>query len=166
MFSKSIRIASAAELDALIGQHITGEQPEIYWEDGHGQFQFDTEEEARRALTDPYFQRFLPDVDWSKTIIREVRSYRAYCAEPGLEWAVVAKATAAHGAVMVWREGGRWFAAFGTHPPADARTPAVALCLAALAACGFQADVNHDRVDAQISQYALQMLPVPAGQPL
>ncbi len=154
---ESIRIASAADLDAFIGQHIIGAEPEVFWEDSHGHFQFDTEEEARLALKDPYYQRFLPDVDWAKTIVRKVLAYRPYCADPPLIWSVVEKASAMHGSLMIWREGGRWHAAFGFHPPADARTAAVAICLAALRACGLVLDVNHDRVDAQVSQYLAQM---------
>jgi|GEM_PF-1302348 len=159
MFYESIRIGSAAELDALVGQHITGEEPEIFWEDSHGQFQFDTEEEARRALVDPYFQRFLPDVDWSQTVVRQVCAYRPYCAEPGLIWLVIEKAAATYGSLVCWRDHGRWRASFGGHPPADARTSAVAVCLAALRACGFDTEVNHDRIDAQITQYFLLAQP-------
>ncbi len=157
MSNAPIRIASAADLDALVGQHVTGEAPEIYWEDSHGQFQFETEAEARRALHDPYYQHFLPEVDWTKTIVREVRAYRPYCAEAALIWVVVEKATANYGSLGVWRENARWYAAFGPHPPGIARTANVAICLAALRACGINPEVNHDRVDAQVAQYAVQM---------
>lgn len=157
MSTVPIRVASATELDALIGQHVTYEEPEIYWEDSHGQFQFATEEEARRALHDPYYQRFLPEVDWTKTIVREVRAYRPYCAEAALIWIVVEKASLHCGSLGVWKDQGRWHAAFGPHPPGVARTANVAICLAALRACGIHPEVNHDRVDAQITQYAVQM---------
>jgi hypothetical protein len=153
----TIRISSAVELDTLVGQHVTGEEPEVFWEDSHGQFQFESEAEARRALMDPYYQRFLPDVDWSQTVIREVRAYRPYCADPAYIWTVVEKASAQWGTMLMSREQGRWRVAFGSRPPAHARTAPVAICLAALPAADLRVEANHDRIDAQISQYALQM---------
>jgi hypothetical protein len=157
MDSERLRISSAAELDTAVGMHVTHETPEVFWEDSHGQFQFDSEEEARRALMDPYYQRFLPEVDWSKTLIREVRAYRAYCADSTLVWIVVEKASAIHGPLALWRENVRWRAAFGPNLAASARTAPAAICLASLRACGFALEVQHDRIDAQISQYAVQM---------
>jgi hypothetical protein len=153
-----IRVSSAAELDALVGKHVTQEQPEIFWEDSHGHFQFDTEEEARQALRDPYYQRFLPDVDWTRTLVREVHAYRPYCADPMQVWLVAEKAAATHGPLIIWREQGRWQAAFGTHPKVEARTAPVAICLAALRAAGLLIEINHDRVDTQVSQFALNQL--------
>jgi hypothetical protein len=155
----TVQISSAVELDALVGQRITDEDPEIYWEDSHGQFQFATEAEARRALMDPYYQRFLPDVDWSTTVIREVRAYHRYCADPDRIWTVIDKASTRWGAMFIWREFGRWRVAFGSNPSEDARTPAVAICLAALRAAGVLFEVHHDRIDSQISQYRLQTQP-------
>jgi hypothetical protein len=149
------RVSLPAELDALVGSHITGETPETYWEDCHGHFQFDTEEEARMALSDPYYQRFLPDVDWTQTVIRQVTVFRPYCSDAVMNWRVVEKATAQFGVMKVWRENSRWHAAFGTNDAASARTPAVAICLAALSASGVLVDVNHDRLDAQISQLGI-----------
>ena len=152
--SNQIRIASIAELDALIGVHVAGETPEVYWEDSHGHFQFATEAEALRAITDPYYQQFLPDVDWSKTVVREVRIYSPYCSDASAVWSAVEKASAAHGPLLIWREHGRWHSAFGSNADAEARTPNVAICLAALTACKLKFDVNHDRIDSQINQIA------------
>ena len=149
-----IRVASAAELDALVGAHVTGEAPEVMWEDSHGHFQFETEAEALQAVADPYYQRFLPEVDWAKTVVRQVKIFRPYCSDPAVIWTVVDKATIAHGPLLTWREQGRWHAAFGSNADAEARTPAVAICLAALQACKLTLDVNHDRIDAQIQQIA------------
>lgn len=152
--SNQIRIASVAELDALIGVHVTGETPEVMWEDSHGHFQFETEAEALIAIADPYYQQFLPDVDWSMTVVRQVRIYRRYSSDPFVLWSVVEKATAAHGVLQVWREMGLWCATFGSNPSATARNPAVAICLAALHACKLKFDVNQDRIDSQINQIA------------
>ena len=154
-----IRIASVAELDALVGIHITGETPEVMWEDSHGHFQFETEAEALIAIADPYYQQFLPDVDWAKTVVRQVKIYRLYCSDPGEICIVVDKATTAHGPLLTWREQGRWHAAFGSNADAEARTPSVAICLAALTACKIKFDVNHDRIDSQINQLAAMSSP-------
>ena len=142
------RVASPADLDALVGVYVTRERPEVFWEDSHGHFQFDTEMEARRAIADPYYQRFLPDVDWSHMLVREVRSFRPYCTDPGANWILVEKATARFGSMLVSREHGQWHVAFGPHVSASARTPAVAICLAALSAAGVAVDVSHDRIDS------------------
>ncbi len=149
------RIVQLGELDALVGAHITTDAPEMYWEDSHGHFQFDTEAEARMALSDPYYQKFLPDVDWAETIIRQVHIYRPYCSDTAVNWRVVEKAAAQFGPMKIWREAGRWHAAFGPHPSAWARTAPVAICLAALGAAGIPVEVHHDRLDAQLSQLGI-----------
>jgi hypothetical protein len=157
MTNETIRITTACELDALIGQHVTREAPQVFWEDSHGQFQFATEAEARQALADPYYQRFLPDVDWTKTVVREVHAYRPYCADAVDVWIVVERASARFGALLIWREQARWRAAFGSHFHAEARIASVAICLAALRAAGLSLEVNFDRVDAQVRQYSVHM---------
>ena len=44
------RVKSLGELDALVGEHVMQEAPEVYWEDIHGYFQFHSEVEARQAI--------------------------------------------------------------------------------------------------------------------
>ena len=58
-----LRIASLTELDELIGKQVFGESPETHWEDSHSLFMFDSEEEAREAIRNPYYQLFLPEAD-------------------------------------------------------------------------------------------------------
>jgi hypothetical protein len=152
MKSEPQRITSIAELDALVGQYVTEEVPETYWEDSHGYFQFHSEVEARRALGDPYYQRFLTDVDWSKTIIREVQVFRPYSADPAANWFLCEKAILRFGPARLSRETGRWHASFGTSAVAEARTPTIAICLAALRAAGIHLLVDHDRIDFQLRQ--------------
>jgi hypothetical protein len=144
-------IHEVGDLDALVGQFITGEEPEVYWEDVHGHFQFHSELEARRALADPYFQRFLPHVNWSETELRKVSIYRRYCADPGTNWRMADCAVAKFGPLMLWRESGWWHAAFGGHADTEARIPTVAICLAALSAAGIRVMVDHSRIDAQLT---------------
>jgi len=145
-----LRVKTLAELDALIGEYVMQDKPEIYWEDNHGYFQFHSEVEARQALKDPYYQRFLPPVDWSKTVIREVRIYPRYSTEPAVNWRVAESAIGAFGPMLVWRDSGRWRAAFGSFPDAEARSPMIAVCLAALSARGVKVHVDHDALDAEL----------------
>ena len=98
-----VKVSSPAELDMLVGVHVTGEEPETFWADSHGHFQFATEAEARDALGDPYYQQFLPDVDWSQTVIRQVQIYRAYCSDPAALWLAIERAAEKHGALGIFR---------------------------------------------------------------
>jgi hypothetical protein len=146
------RVNLPAELDCLVGIHVTGEVPEVVWADSHGHFEFASEAEARDAVNDPYFQQFLPDVDWSQTVIQRMDLYRPYCSDPAVLWRVVEKATEKHGALSVLRKQGHWWAAFGKAEKKGARTAPVAICLAALEAAGIAVEIDHDRVDAELSR--------------
>ena len=151
-----LRVKSLAELDALVGTHVTRENPEVYWEDIHGYFQFHTEVEAKQALKDPYYQRFLPEVDWARTVIREVRVYRNYTSNPVANWSAADRAIAQFGPMTVWKETGHWRATFGSAANGEARHPMVAICLAALIACGLKLEVDHDSVDSELQERAVQ----------
>jgi hypothetical protein len=142
------RVTSLADIDALVGQYITLETPESYWEDSHGYFQFHTEIEAKQALRDPYYQRFLTDLDWKKTIIREVRVYRRYTSDPEANWILCDKAVSRFGILSIARETGWWHAAFGKSPQAQGRIPTIAICLAALRAADVHFEVDYAQVDA------------------
>jgi hypothetical protein len=156
----AIRIASVAMLESLVGSRIVGEVPEVYWADSHGHFQFDTEEEARAAVNDPYYQQFLPVVDWSTTVIEEVRVYRPYCSDCASIWRLVEKAADSHGPLAIVRKRGRWWAAFGRHGKRDARTAPVAVCLAALEAAGIAVEIDHDRIDFDLGRLVEPRMPV------
>lgn len=150
--SELFRISSLAELDALIGEYVLGEKPLIHWEDSHGYFQFHSEVEARQALSDPYFQRFLPPVDWARTAIREVREFRPYSSDGAANWRVAEASISKFGPMVVAREGGRWRTTFGSCPHGEAKHPTVSLCLAALVARGIRVLVNQDRIDAELER--------------
>jgi hypothetical protein len=144
------RVNSATDLETLIGIHVTGEVPEVFWADSHEHFQFATESEARDALNDPYYQQFLPDVDWSQTVIRKVNVYRPCCSDPTALWQVIEKASERRGPLSIVKKQGRWWASFGNAEKKNSRTAAVAICLAALEAAGVAVEINHDRVDAEL----------------
>lgn len=150
--SESIPVASPAELDSLVGRHITGEVPEIYWEDMHGLFRFDTEADARAALSDVYYQLFLPHVNWAETVIREVRCYRRYSRDPAEIWGVVCATVGRRGPLRMSIQHGLWQCGFGEHPGAAARFPSVSICIAALQAHGLTVDADLDRIDAELNR--------------
>jgi hypothetical protein len=150
--SATHRVNSASDIEMLIGIHVTGEVPEVFWTDSHGHFQFMTEIEAKAAMTDPYYQQFLPDVDWTQMVIRKVIVYRPCCSDTAALWQVMEKACERHGILSLARKQGRWWAGFGTSGKKDARTAAVAVCLAALHAAGVAVEINHDRVDAELNR--------------
>ena len=146
------RVTSVAALEALVGAHVIGEVPEVFWEDSHGHFQFATRDEVKAAVADPYYQQFLPAVDWTHTVIREVKVYRPYCSDPATVWRVVEKAAEVHGPLSLGRKQGLWSASFGENAKADARMATVAICLAALEAGGIRVAINHNRIDAELSR--------------
>jgi hypothetical protein len=154
MIFEPLRAASLAELDTLVGQYVTRDSPEEFWEDCHGYFQFASEDEARHALLDPYYQKFLPSVDWSQTKIRKVQIFRPYSAEPTANWDLVAQATGQFGPLNISRDKGQWRASFGAHGDAHARTPSVAIAIAALHAKGYEVQVEHDQLDAELNDPA------------
>ena len=146
------RVNSVAALEALIGAHVIGEVPEVFWEDSHGHFQFATRDEVKAAVADPYYQQFLPAVDWTQTVIREVKIYMPYCSDPATVWQVVEKAADVHGPLSLGRKQGRWSAAFGRNAKSEARSATVAICVAALEAAGIRIAIDHDRIDAELSR--------------
>ena len=160
------RVSSTSDLDALVGQYITLEAPESYWEDSHGYFQFHSEVEAKRAMRDPYYQRFLSDVDWTKTVIREVRVYRRYTSDHDANWALCEKAVVRFGVLSIWRETGWWHAAFGKCRNAKARNPTIAICLAALRAADVAFEIDHDRVDVLLGRENIGNAKFPGSGPM
>lgn len=133
-----VRIESLAELDALIGKYITGEKPSIHWEDSHAHMRFETADEALEALREPYFQQFIPANLRATTVLREVQEFLPYSSKLDVAWEVVAKVSTSRRALQIQRDRDGWRAAFGEFPPVTARTPAAAICLAALRVRGLE----------------------------
>lgn len=148
--SNAPKVTTLAELDALIGEHVTLETPEVHWEDSHGTFQFGTEAEAQKAILDPYYQNFLPDVDWGATMVRQVRTFRAYATDTVAFWRMIAAVAETHGAMKLTRERGQWLASFGKGTDATAHSAQIAICLAALRAKGVKVEVEHSRIEHQL----------------
>jgi len=144
------RVASATDLEALVGVYVTGESPEQYWVDSHGLFEFPSEAEARHVVSDPYYQQFLPDVDWSKTVIHKRKVYPEYSSNPAVLWKLIENTSTKHGPLSVVKKLGRWWASFGNSSTREARSAGVAICLAALNVVGIAVEIDHDRIDAEL----------------
>lgn len=153
LMAECLHVTSLSELDALVGEFVMQEQPEVHWEDSHGTFQFSTEEEARRAIGDPYYQNFLPDVDWGATIVRQVRIFRSYTTDTTAFWHVVTVMAGQAGSLELTRKLGQWWAVFGAGTEAQAHSPQIAVCLAALTAKGIKPVVDHARLEHQFWQF-------------
>jgi hypothetical protein len=124
-----------AQLDALVGEHVTQDAPEVAWQDSYGLFRFTSREEAEEAIQNSYYRLFRPDLDWDTAKIQEVRLFRPYSSDLMAAWEVVEHLGAESRQADIRRQGDFWRAAFsGTE--AFAATPALAICLAALRARG------------------------------
>ena len=130
-----IRIASLSQLDALVGEHVMGDPPEVAWQDSYGLFHFTSRHEAEEAINNSYYRLFRPDLDWDTATIEEVRRFHPYSSDLAAAWEVVERIGAQSRQTEIRRQGDFWRAAFsGTE--AIATTPAMAICLAALRARG------------------------------
>jgi hypothetical protein len=109
------------------------ETPITQWEDSRTHFRFATIEEAVEALHDPYFKQFGPG---SATVFVEVKEYRRYSTNLDAAWEVVEILSQQAKPLLVIRRAGKWNVAFGDGPSVEAATAPLAICLAALHACG------------------------------
>ena len=126
-----VRVASLSQLDALVGEYVTGVTPEVAWQDCYGLFRFASRDEAEEAINNSYYRLFRPDLDWDTATIEEIRRFRPYSSDLMAAWEVVERLGAEAKEPEIRRQGDFWRAAFsGTE--AFATTPPMAICLAAL----------------------------------
>ena len=130
-----IRVASLCQLDALVGEHVTGDAPEVVWQDCYGLFRFTSRDEAQEAIANSYYRLFRPDLDWDTATIEEIRRFPPYSSDLMAAWEVVERLGAESPQTEIRRQGDFWRAAF-SGAEAFATTPALAICLAALRARG------------------------------
>ena len=133
--SGRIRVASLAQLDALVGERVAGDTPEVAWQDSYGMFRFSTRGEAEEAIQNSYYRLFWPDLDWDSATVQEVRQYPPYTTDLGAAWTIVERLGEQGGRTEIRRQGDSWRAAFAG-AEAFAATPAMAICLAALRSRG------------------------------
>jgi hypothetical protein len=145
---RSTRIHRLIELDSLVSEHLTGAEPEVHWEDSHGFFSFATREEGLEAISDSYHQLFLPQVDWTRTLLVEVKRFPAYSQDISAAWQVVEKLALQKRTLTLSRENGGWLAAFEGSPRAFSRSASVAICVAALRAKGIELEIDPDLISS------------------
>lgn len=150
--TERLHVESLAELDALVGRHITGEKPKTHWEDSHAHLHFDSLDEALESLREPYFQQFIPEEDRARTVLREVEQYRCYTLDLDLAWDVVACLGNARGPLRVWREADGWHATFGERATVCAESAPVAICLAGLRSRGVEVELPANGFDGFTSE--------------
>ena len=144
--SRRLRVNTLQELDALVAEHLTGEVPEVYWEDAHAVFRFETEQEALEALKRLKAQPNLPKVDWDAVTLSEIKNYRPYSSEIAAAWSVVEKIDTAVNGLRCQREDGMWRVAFGACGEVAARSVPVAICVAGLRTVNIDVLFDPDRI--------------------
>ncbi len=132
-----IQITSLCQLDALVGEFVTGDVPEIVWQDSYGLFNFASRDEAEDAIQHSYYRLFRPDLDWDTATVEEVRRFPHYSTELMSAWEVLERLGAESRQPEIRRQGDFWRAAFAG-AEAFAATPALAICLAALRTRGIE----------------------------
>lgn len=153
---RETRIHRLIELDSLVSEHLTGAEPQVHWEDSHGFFSFATREEGLEAINDSYNQLFLPQVDWTGTVLNEVKQFPAYSRDIAAAWQVVEKLASQKHTLSLSRENGGWFAAFDGSPRAFSRSAPVAICVAALRAKGIALEIDPDMISSADNAIAFE----------
>ena len=134
-----VRINSLLQLDELVAKHVTGKRPLTSWEDSNALFRFDTEDEARAAIHDAYYQMFCPETDWTKTEVTRLEIYPAYSSSLEEAWKIVECLNNTGHSMQMRREDSEWVATFGKFPAAAGSTVPIALCMAGLRTRGIEA---------------------------
>ena len=144
--SARVRVNTMRELDALVGEHLTHEMPEVYWEDAHAVFRFETESEALEAIKRLKTQLNLPKVNWEEVTVTQIKSYRPYSSEIPTAWSMVEKITGPDLDLRIRRDRGMWHVTFGNHGESSARSAPVAICVAGLRTVGIEVLFDPDRI--------------------
>jgi len=145
-----IRVASLCQLDALVGEHVTGDAPEVAWQDSHGLFRFTSKAEAEEAIHNSYYRLFRPDLDWESATVREIRLFPAYSTDLKAAWEIVERLGAESPQAEIRHQGDLWRASFAGSE-ACAATPAMAICLAALRTRGIDPVFCEALLDEEIA---------------
>ena len=143
----SIRVRSFAELDAVVGKHLTGETPRVHWVDTHTHFQFESVEEAVESVDDPFFRQFVHREGPATTVLMEVREFRPYSTDLLTAWELVTHLSHSLEPLLIRHEGTQWQGAFGNREFISAPTAAAVICLAALRARGIEVECHIEQPD-------------------
>jgi len=141
-----MKIATLRQLDALVGEQLMNEVPEVYWEDAHAVFRFETEQEALEAVKRMKMQLNLPRIDWDSMTVTQIKSYRPYSSDITALWAVIDKVSTSENPLHMRREKGEWYVSFGKYRECVSLSSPAATCVAALLTIGVEVDLDRDRV--------------------
>ena len=141
-----VRISTLRQLDALVGEHLMGEVPEVYWEDAHAVFRFETEQEALEAVKRMKQQLNLPRIDWDSMTVTQIKSYRPYSSDVTALWSVIDKVSTSENPLHMHRDKGEWYVSFGRFRECVSLSAPAAICVAALLTIGVEVDLDRDRV--------------------
>jgi hypothetical protein len=130
-----IRVATLPQLDAVVGEYVIGDAPEVAWQDSYGLFQFNSRIEAEEAIQNSYYRLFRPDLDWDTATVVEIRRYPPYSIDLMAAWEIIERLGPGAHHTEIRRQGEFWRASF-SGAEAFAATPALAICLAGLRARG------------------------------
>jgi hypothetical protein len=131
-----IPVRSFREIDALVGSRITHEKPLTRWEDSRTEIFFASVEEALDSLHDPHFSQFINDTPGASAVITEIKEYRRYTRDLDAAWSIIDQRGPGLGALTIRRDSKSWIATFGEAYGVEAPTAPLAICAAALLACG------------------------------
>ena len=141
-----MRIKTLRELDALVGEHLIGEVPEVYWEDSHAVLRFETEQEAIEAMKKMRIQLNLPKIDWESMAVTQIKSYRHYSSDNAALWLVIDKASTPENPLHMHKDKSEWYVSFGKYRECVSFSAPAAICVAALLTIGVEVDLDRDRV--------------------
>ena len=141
-----VKVTTLRQLDALVGEHLMEEVPEVYWEDAHAVFRFETEQEALEAMKRMKAQPNLPAIDWESMSVTQIKSYRPYSSDVAALWSVIDKISTSENPLRMHRDKGEWHVTFGTHRECISLSAPAAVCVAALLTIGVEVDLDRDRV--------------------
>ena len=147
-----IHIGSLGQVDALVGECVTGDAPEIVWQDSYGLFRFSSKDEAEDAIHHSYYRLFRPDLDWDAATVEEVRRFPSYSTDLMSAWGVLERLGSESRQTEIRRQGGYWRAAF-SGAEAFAATPALAICLAALRTRGIEPILRDPLLNEEFSSH-------------
>ena len=117
-----VRVGTLAELNALVGQYVTGEQPQVHWEDSHAHMRFESVQEGRKRCEIPISGSSFPRTSEPPRSSKEVLEFEPYSTVLTAAWQVVEKVATPRVPLRLWRDRDVWCAAFGEFPPVGART--------------------------------------------
>jgi hypothetical protein len=135
---RTIDVRSLLELDALVGQYLTGETPVMHWVNSHTELVFDSVEEAVEAVNDPFYRQFVPRDAPTTAVLTEVREFRPYSSDLTIAWELVEHLSHTLEPLVVRRAGDKWEGAFGSREFISGPTAAIVICLAGLRSRGVE----------------------------